>query len=107
MNENNQNLRNEQTPTEGVKQENVYTVGEYDAQNAAPAQQPMQAQGVQNEQPTPPPQAPQTVYTAPSGNNYTYSAHTPPYGQPGGYYTYNNAPQPPKKKKGKAFFFRS
>lgn len=109
MNENNQNLRNDQTPAGNVGQENVYTVGEYGTQNAASAQQePMQSAEARNEQPTPPsqPQSPQMGYTAPSGNNYTYSAHTASYGQsygqPSGYYSYGNPPQPPKKKKGKA-----
>ena len=74
MNENNQNLRNDQTPAGNVGQENVYTVGEYGTQNAASAQQePMQSAEARNEQPTPPsqPQSPQMGYTAPSGNNYT------------------------------------
>lgn len=103
MNENNQNIRNEQTPEnlggqENIRQENVYTVGAYDA----PRTQEQQTSPTTEVPPENPSQAPQSTYTAPSGNTYTYSAHTPPYGQPGGYYTYSAMPpQPPKKKRGK------
>lgn len=112
MNENNQNIRHDQdsvpataqnensgekmnqqpspTPTpeqETPKQENVYTVGAYAEQSNGTAQTPNPA--------------PQNIYTAPSGNQYAYSSQTPPYGQYGGYYTYESNPQKPKKKKGK------
>ena len=96
MNENNQNPYTGSEPTESGKQENVYTVGEYDKQ-AENKQEPTAATEVNatNSRPA------QQVYTAPSGNQYTYSAPTQPYSQTAGYYTYNSAPQAPKKKKGK------
>ena len=96
MNENNQNPYNGTEPTESGKQENVYTVGEYD--------KPMEGnreQSTVGETRTQNPRPAQPTYTAPSGNQYTYSAPTPPYAPPAGYYTYNSVPQPPKKKKGK------
>ena len=103
MNENNQNIRNDQVSQnpgaqESVRQENVYTVGEYEA----PHTQEQAAPQAQTAPETPPPAA-HATYTAPSGNTYTYSSHTPGYGQPGGYYAYQNntPPQPPKKKRGK------
>ena len=96
MNENNQNLYNSNEPAESGKQENVYTVGDYDKQSATESPKAPQTEtGAQEPRPS------QPTYTAPSGNQYTYSAQTPPYGQPSGYYTYHSAPQPPKKKKGK------
>ena len=99
MNEFNQEQRNDQMPASGgepiSKQENVYTVGAGYGQQAAPGttntqQTQSNASNVQNPQP-------QAGYTAPSGNSYTYSANTPPYGQSNGYYSNGYAPQPPKK----------
>jgi hypothetical protein len=74
MNENNQNIRNEQTPEnlggqENIRQENVYTVGAYDA----PRTQEQQTSPTTEVPPENPSQAPQSTYTAPSGNTYTYS----------------------------------
>lgn len=107
MNDFNQEQHNNNpTPTSGgeergANQESVYTVGSGYGQQSAPhstndtQQNPGNAQNAQNTQ------APRQGYTAPSGNNYTYSSYTPPYGQPGGY-SYTGTPgQPPKKKKGK------
>ena len=112
MNENNQNIRNDQesvpateqnqpcqkemnaqapqaetSAQEAPKQENVYTVGAY-------AEQPKGASENPNS-------IPQNTYTAPSGNQYAYSSQTPPYGQYGGYYTYESNAEKPKKKKSK------
>jgi len=103
MNDYNQEQRNEQVPAPGgepnVKQENVYTVGAgYGQQTNASAANTQQTQNNASAMQNPQPQA---GYTAPSGNTYTYSANTPPYGQPNGYYGFGSAPQPPKKKKGK------
>lgn len=107
MNDFNQEQHNNPTPASGgeqssANQESVYTVGSGYGQQSAPhstndtQQNPQNAQGAPNSQNA---QAPRQGYTAPSGNNYTYSAYTPPYGQPGGY-SYTGTPgQQPKKKK--------
>ena len=99
MNEFNQEQQNEKETIPGgepaPKQENVYTVGE--GYSSRPASD---AANTQQNAPNEP--ARNASYTAPSNNSYTYSSNMPPYGQPNGYYySYNNAPQPTQKKKGK------
>ena len=99
MNEFNQEQQNEQETIPGgepaPKQDNVYTVGE--GYSSRPASD---ADNTQQNAPNEP--ARNASYTAPSNNSYTYSSNMPPYGQPNGYYySYNNAPQPTQKKKGK------
>ena len=101
MNEYNQEQHKEQAPASGGapenQQENVYTVGAgYGQPSASDTADTSQArqQASQDAQTSP------SGYTAPSGNHYTYSANDP-YGQGNGYYSYSNASQTPKKKKGK------
>ena len=98
MNEFNQEQQNEKEAApageHAPKQENVYTVGEGYGIRAASDES--DTQQTSSNEPTR-----NASYTAPSGNTYTYSSNMPPYGQPNGYYSYNQAPQPPKKKKGK------
>ena len=108
MNEFNHEQQNDQVSASGnesqaPKQENVYTVGGgYGQQTVSPTSDSEQDApraadpGPQNPQNT---QPPQTGYTAPSGNSYSYSSNPPPYyGQPGGYYASYTPPRPPKKK---------
>lgn len=95
MNEFNQEQQNKNESIPGgesaPKQENVYTVGEgYSFRSTS------NADNTQQTAPNEP--ARNAGYTAPSGNSYTYSSNMPPYGQPNGYYGYNNIPQSPKKK---------
>lgn len=81
-------------------QENVYTVGANYGQRSAPRTNNDPAQGNPNQPPRN--DAPAQGYTAPSGNSYTYSTYTPPYGQPNGQqngYSYTGTPQQPPKKK--------